>query len=96
MNQIIAKQNADRLANLSMMFCITNELPMSEDLIHHLTGTVMYNLAKWYEENGKTFNPAEELIEDDALVAAFTRVQEIVVLAAISAQTGIGMEGLGL
>ena len=53
----------------------------------------MSNCAKWYDEHNLAFNPATELIEEEALESAFKRVQEIAVLASISAQTGIGMEG---
>ena len=96
MNNTIATQNAERLASLSVVFCLMNDLTPNDELVAHLSGAVMYNLAKWYEDHGKTFNPANEIIEDEAIKAAFDRVQEIVTLAYISAQTGIGMEGLGL
>ena len=95
MNESIATQNAQRLASLSAVFCIMNNLPVSEELARILSGAVMANIGKWYAENGRTdFNPQTELICDDAIKAAFARVQEIANLAAIAVQTGIGMEGL--
>lgn len=93
----IARQNSDRLAALSIIFCLMNNLPMDDTtLCKILSMTVMSHIAKWYEDRGKTFNPEAELIEDEAIKSAFERVQEIANLAAISAQTGIGMEGFGL
>lgn len=97
MNENIATQNAQRLAHLSAIFCIMNNLPVSEELASILSGAVMTAIGKWYAENGRTdFNPETEIICDDAIKAAFERMQQIVVLASISAQTGIGMEGFDL
>lgn len=95
MENTIANQNAVRLAHLSSIFCLLNGLPATQELAHLLAGTVMANIGKWYKENGrKDFNPETELICDDAIKAAFARVQEIATLATLSAQMGIGMEDL--
>lgn len=95
MENTIANQNAVRLAHLSTVFCLLNGLPATQELAHILAAAVMANIGKWYKENGREdFNPETELICDEAIKAAFARVQQIAVLASISAQTGIGMEGL--
>ena len=95
MENTIANQNAQRLASLSVIFCLMNGIQPSDELCHALAGSVMAGVARWYAENGRTdFNPQNELICDDAIKAAFGRVQEIANLAAIAVQTGIGMEGL--
>lgn len=92
MNENITNQNAQRLAHLSAIFCIMNNLPVSEELAHILSGAVMTNICKWYAENGRPdFNPQTELICDDAIKSAFERVQQIATLATISAQMGIGI-----
>lgn len=89
----IAEQNSDRLASLSVAFCAMNGIEPDMEVVTILTGCVMSGIAKWYADNGRTdFNPCTELIADDAIVSAFTRAQEIVILATISAQTGIGMD----
>ena len=96
MNENIATQNAKRLASLSAIFCLINGIPATPELAPILSGAVMANIGKWYEEHGRTdFNPQTELICEDAIKFAFERVQTIANLALISAQTGIGMEGLG-
>ena len=95
MENTIATQNAQRLASLSVIFCHINGLDPTVELAQALTGAVMANIGKWYEDNGYTnFDPRTMLICDEAIKAAFERVQEIANLAAISVQTGIGMEGL--
>ena len=94
MENTIANQNAVRLAHLSTTFCLMNGLPATQELAHVLAGAVMAAITKWYAENELTdFNPQTELICDDAIIAAFEKMQQIVVLASISAQTGIGMDG---
>ena len=89
-----ASINTSKLATLSTLFCAINGIPFTEELVPILGGAVIANIAKWYAVRGKSFNPKEELIEDEALEAAFERLQEIANLASIAAQTGIGMEGL--
>ena len=91
----IALENAQRLASLSTLFCAINGLEVTEELIPILSGAVLTGIAKWYADRGRTFSPKTDRIEDDALAEAFARVQEIAILASISVQTGIGMEGLG-
>ena len=97
MENTIANQNAVRLAHLSTLFCLVNNLPATQELAQILAAVVMSNVMKWYENNGRAdFNPQTELICDDAIKSAFERVQQIATLASISAQTGIGMEGFDL
>lgn len=89
----IAEQNSDRLACVSVAFCAMNGISSTLEVIHALTEMIMAGIAKWYADNGREdFDPRTELIADDAIVSAFTRAQEIVILASISAQTGIGMD----
>ena len=94
MYKSIANQNAERLAGLSVTFCLMNGIPVTEELVPILSGAVMSNIAKWYADRGRTFDPKTDLIEDEALVEAFTRVQEIAILASISAKMGGSMDGL--
>ena len=88
----IAAENAKRLASLSTAFCFMNNIPITPELVPILSNAVLSGIAKWYSDRGRTFDPKNDRIEDDALAEAFARVQEIAILAAISAQTGIGME----
>ena len=88
----IATENAQRLAALSTVFCAMNGIPVTPELVPVLSNAVLSGIAKWYSDRGRTFDPKNDRIENDALAEAFTRVQEIAILAAISAQTGIGME----
>ena len=94
MENTIATQNAQRLARLSSVFCLINGLEPTAELARILTNCVMSGIARWYAEQGRTFNPQTEVIEDDAIAEAFARCQEIAILAQVAAQTGIGMEGL--
>lgn len=88
----IATENAQRLASLSTAFCMMNGIPINEELVPILSNAVLSNIAKWYSDRGRTFDPKNDRIEDDALVAAFTRVQEIAILASLAAMTGIEAE----
>ena len=94
MEKNIATQNAQRLASLSTVFCAINGLEVTAELVPILSNCVLAGCARWCAENGQEFNPATILIPDDALAYAFGRCQEIAILANISVQTGIGMEGL--
>lgn len=95
MEKNITTQNAERLANLSEVFFALNDLPYDAKLISVFSRMVMSAIGRWYKENeGRLINPETELICDDAIKHAFDRAQEIAVLASISAQTGIGMEGM--
>lgn len=90
----IAIENAERLAVLSNLFCIKNNIPITPDLIPILTNAVFEGINNWYSERGRTFNPETERIEDDALVNAFARVQEIAdiaMLCAVVEKMGIEM-----
>lgn len=91
----ISIENAKRLASLSAVFCTINGLELTAELVPILSDAVLTGVERWYAENGRTFNPKTDRFEDDALASAFVRVQEIAILAYLSAQTGIGMEGLG-
>lgn len=88
----IAAENAQRLASLSTVFCIMNNIPITPELVPILSNAVLSGIARWYSERGRTFDPKNDRIEDDALAEAFARVQEIAILASIAAQTGIEMD----
>lgn len=81
----IAIENAERLSALSILFCIKNNIPITSDLIPVLTDAVSEGITNWYAERGRTFNPKTERIEDDALIDAFARVQEIADIATLCA-----------
>ena len=92
MEKNIATQNAERLANLSVVFFALNDLPCDAELISVFSQMVMSAIGRWYKENeGRLINPETDIC-DDAIKHAFDRAQEIAVLASISVQTGIGME----
>ena len=81
----IADENAQRLAVLSNLFCIKNNIPITPDLIPVLSNAVFEGITNWYAERGRAFNPKTERIEDEALVDAFARVQKIADLATLCA-----------
>lgn len=81
----IAIENAERLSVLSNLFCIKNNIPITPDLIPVLGNAVFEGITNWYAERGRTFNPKTERIEDDALIDAFARVQEIADIATLCA-----------
>ena len=81
----IASENAERLAILSNLFCIKNNIPITPDLIPVLSNAVFEGITNWYAERGRTFDPKAERIEDDALIDAFARVQKIADLATLCA-----------
>lgn len=81
----IAIENAERLAVLSNLFCIKNNIPITPDLVPILTNAVFEGITNWYAERGRAFNPKTERIEDDALIDAFARVQEIADIATLCA-----------
>lgn len=89
-----AIENANRLAALSNLFCIENNIPITPDLIPVLSDAVFEGITNWYSERGRTFNPKTERIEDDALIDAVARVQEIAdiaILCAVVEKMGIEM-----
>ena len=89
----IASENAERLAILSNLFCIKNNIPITPDLIPVLSNAVFEGITNWYAERGRTFNPKTERIEDDALIDAFARVQKVADLATLCvALKTMGME----
>lgn len=89
----IAIENANRLAVLSNLFCIKNNIPITPDLIPVLSDAVFEGITNWYAERGRTFNPETERIEDDALIDAFARVQKVADLATLCVMVKkMGME----
>lgn len=94
MNENITTQNAQRLATLSAIFCLTNGIFFTAELGQILAAAVMANITKWYADNGRPdFSPETELICDDAIKAAFTRIQAIATLADIAARMETNMDG---
>lgn len=89
----IAFENAERLAVLSNLFCIKNNIPITPDLIPVLGNAVFEGITNWYAERGRTFDPKAERIENDALIDAFARVQKVADLATLCvALKTMGME----
>ena len=81
-----ATLNSNRLADLSVGFCLFNGiLSPDADLIKALSLAVMFNVNKWYEDNGRTLNAAAELIEEEAIAFAFAKVQGIAFAAQAAA-----------
>ncbi len=92
MDNTIASQNSKRLSVLSAVFCLLNGITPTDELAQVMSLAVMGNILKWYADNGQPyFNPATELICDEAVQFAFGRVQQIADLARISA-AGISAE----
>lgn len=88
MNEI-ALANATTLAGLSTAFCELNGLEVNDELARVISLAVNANIARWYDDNGKTYNPTAELIEEEAIKYAFGRLQAIAMLAAMAANAGI-------
>lgn len=91
----IGRQNIDLLSRLSVIFCLMNGITPTDEFVAVFTSAIMTYISCWYAEQGRTFNPATDAVEEDAVKFAFGRAQELANLASISAQTGIGMEGFG-
>ena len=90
MENTIANQNSERLAAMSVIFCMMNGINPSDELVGILAMTVMSEIAKWYDENGKgNFNPMTDLVEEDAIRFAFGRIQQIANLAKVTAELGL-------
>ena len=94
-NTIFSTLNAALLATASVNFCKEIGIEVTDELVAILTQAVMCALARWYNENGKEFDLAKNLVEPDAVTYAFGQMKEIAALAQISAVTGIDMEGFG-
>lgn len=92
-NTIASTINAALLASASVEFCNSIGIEVTDELVAILTQAVMCALARWYNENGKEFDLAINLVEPDAVAYAFGRMHEIAALAQFSAVTGIGVEG---
>lgn len=86
----IATENAQRLAALSTLFCRKNGITITPDLASVLSNAVLEGIANWYSKRGRTFDPKNERIENDALVKAFARAQIIAYIASFYAMTEIG------
>ena len=93
MEKNIALENATRLAVLSAAFCRMNGIKLTEEIADTFALGVMAGINEWYKERGIDFDPSIHVIEDAAIQEVFGKMQEVVILASISAQTGIGMEG---
>ena len=89
----IGQQNANLLARLSVIFCLTNGITPTDEFVEVSTTAIMAYISCWYAKQGRAFNPATDAVEEEAVKFAFGRAQELTNLAAISARTGIGLEG---
>ena len=69
-----ASVNATTLALLSTVFSKANGLPT----VPFVLGNLIYSfLNEWYADNGKLLRPDTELIENEAILYAFGRAQEM-------------------
>lgn len=93
MEKNIAIENATRLAALTTVFCLMNGIEMTKEIADTFALGVMAGIGAWYKERGIDFDPRVNAIEDAAIQEVFGKMQEVAILASISAQTGIGMEG---
>ena len=81
-----ADLNSDLLATLSAGFLICNGITSTDaGLVKALSGAVFSNINAWYRNQGRTFNPDAELVEEEAIRYAFGRVQMIADLAKAAA-----------
>lgn len=96
MEEHIANQNAERLANLSFIFFVLNGLPHDAELIGIFSEMIMTAIGKWYKENkGYIIDPETEIICDDAIKYAFDHAHQIVVLATISRRPELVWDVIG-
>jgi hypothetical protein len=80
----IAAINAKKLANLTAGFCLINGITLTQELGEVIGHYLFTNFAYWYEEMGLAFNPAEEVINDEAIKYAFGKMQKLADLAEMS------------
>lgn len=76
MNQSIVDANAHNIGVASQQFFEKNNLPLNLDLMDAFSHDVFIHLAKWHEDRGKEFNPAEILIVSEAIEYAMTEMQK--------------------
>jgi hypothetical protein len=88
----ISEQNATLLGIMSTILCVNLGLPMNDEMQQLITTAVMCKLAMWHEEHGKTFDPKNVLLEEDAVAEVFAEIHADLIMASISEQTGIGLE----
>jgi hypothetical protein len=88
----IADQNAVILGIMSTILSNSLGLPDTEEMQHLIATAVMCKLAMWHESHGKTFDPKNVLLEEDAVSEVFAEIHTDILMADIAQQTGIGME----
>lgn len=95
MKKSIAIQNTEKLASLSFVFCLMNDLNVTQELSDIMAMTIMAYIAEWYSNKGLTFDAKDTLIADEAISYAFKNLQELTdgarFVAQVSAATGIGL-----
>lgn len=91
MDNVLAR-NLKTLSSLTVAFCALNGLgQVNDELAQAIVLAVNSALNDWYADKGKVYNPAAELIEEEALKYAFGKMQEIAVLAKMAALAEMGM-----
>lgn len=88
----VSEQNAIALGILSTILVNSLGLPNSEEMQHLIVAAVMCKLAMWYKNHGKTFDPQNVLLEEEAVAETFADIHTDILMADISQQTGIGLE----
>lgn len=74
----IAEQNSKHLGHLSTLFCLMNGINIDPILVMVFSHTVMGCIAQWYNEHGREdFDPAQEIIEEEAIKYAFAEMQKL-------------------
>lgn len=82
-------KNAEKLAAISTIFAIMNGFPTTPEVAKALALAVHVNIVMWYKENGRTYSPDTEEIDDDAIKFAFAKVQTDLVAASMFAGGGL-------
>lgn len=89
MDNNITTTNAARLASLSASFCALNGITVNAEIAAALSDAVLAACHQWYMDNGKSFDPCAEIIEEEAIKYAFKRMQQIATMATLAAMVGM-------
>ena len=87
----VSEQNAVLLGIMSTILVNSLGLPNTEEMQNLIATAVMYKLAMWHKDHGKTFDPKNVLLEEDAVSEVFAEIHTDILMADIAQQTGIGM-----
>jgi hypothetical protein len=89
----ISNANSEILAIRSTLFCISNGITFSEEVVSAIANAVSSYIASWYVSNGKGIpKPNTELIESEAIDYAFDQLQQLADIAHLAAEMGMRAE----